>query len=768
MEQEPFSQFSKLAEIQSALVEHKKTASELRRKLEQSETLIQQESANLLNVQSSLPWLMLEKFRDWHRRWFPAGSMRRKVYGVFVARLSSFLTRNREENSKVLRSARALCSDNPGAMLVDCEEPKPHECLSGTICIRGWIWAPSGETRVAIELNGRHLADAAVGLSKSDKTGSSRDARRSFTYIWDTNQTEQGDHELTIKASCDNWTRTRTIPIVIDQDHDTAKYQLWIRTRETNSEECKQGPPLVSSPQFSFILLAGKTPDQHTQQAIESINNQLYENWELHVVSQSEEHLQKTLSNKPHNKFFEWNARGQDCGEVIRQAISKASGEFICFLNNGDVLSRAALCSIAECLQEDRTADVFYADEDFVDITGERCRPVFKPDWSPDLLLSLNYTGRFITVRSAILRKLGSLRIGSIGSLSYDLMLQLSETTDRIRHIPRVLYHCHVNADNESDSAKDKALASEKAALADFLKRKNVAASVEPGLAPGTWRVRYVIRENPRVTIIIPCGPAVHFLRNCLRSIFEKTDYTNVDILLMDNSKGNDVHQLAKTVAGDVHNIAYVDYRGRPFNFSAINNYAVAQTTNPLVLFLNDDIEITTAGWLTALVEHGQRGEVGVVGGKLVYPDGLIQHAGIIMGIGGYAGHAFKRLPAETRAHFGFAQVVRNCSAVTGACMLTKRDLFVRLGGFNETELAVAFQDPDYCLRVRELGYLVVYTPYCTAIHHESASRGPELNRREVRYLQSKWASVIAHDPYYNPNLTRIAENFGIRLEPNA
>ncbi len=416
---------------------------------------------------------------------------------------------------------------------------------------------------------------------------------------------------------------------------------------------------------------------------------------------------------------------------------------------------------MAERLQE-QEADLIYADEDRLDETEQRCEPFFKPDWSPDLLRSMNYIGEFVAARRALVREAGGLK-GDAAADFYDLNLRLSEQAKRIEHIPRVLHHRRRAENSDSPDAPQEAAA--RRVLNDYFSRNGIAARAEAGSAGRGWRVRYLIGEAPKVTIIIPAGPRAELLESCLNSIGEKTDYPHFEILVADNSKTSEVEKLAKAIRLKAGTVRYYDCRGKPFNFSAINNAAVRECTSPLVLFLNDDIEVLDAGWLGALVEHGQRGEVGAAGGKLLYPDGLIQHAGVILGIGGYAGHAFKRLPGETRAHFNFAQLVRNCSAVTAACMLTKRELFLQLGGFNERDLAVAFQDPDYCLRVRAAGYLVVYTPYCTLLHHESASRGMKLDGAEVRYLQRQWGEVIAHDPYYNPNLTRDAEDFGLRLD---
>jgi GT2 family glycosyltransferase len=300
-------------------------------------------------------------------------------------------------------------------------------------------------------------------------------------------------------------------------------------------------------------------------------------------------------------------------------------------------------------------------------------------------------------------------------------------------------------------------------AIAGHLARTGVAARVEPGCGTGRWRVRYEVREAPNVAIVLPTGGRLELLRPCLEGLFARTSYPHYEIVIIDNSKSDAVRQYVESL--HEAKISYLDQRGRPFNYSALNNLAVHETTAPLLLFLNDDITLTDEEWLTALVEQGQRPTVGAVGARLLYPSGLIQHAGVVMGLWQNTGHAFRNLPDTSEAYFGFPQVMRNCSAVTAACMMTKRDLFLRLGGFDEVHLAVAFQDVDYCLRVREAGLYVVYTPHCTLIHHEAVTKAEKIaNPREVGYMQTRWAAVIASDPFYSPHLARNSEDYGLRL----
>ena len=553
-------------------------------------------------------------------------------------------------------------------------------------------------------------------------------------------------------------------------------YSLWIRQNEAGPERLQEMAQEAESfpyrPLISIVVPVYRTAPKLLRETIESVRNQIYGNWELCLADDGSDRSEITCllgeyASKDTRIRFTQLPRNQGISGATNAAIALGQGEYIGFLDHDDTLSTDALYRVAELLQRNRDADLIYCDEDKLDMAGGRYDPFFKPDWSPDLLLSMNYICHFLVLRRELVRDVGGLRSEYDGSQDYDLILRATERTSQIHHIPRVLYHWRLSSTSTAQSLNAIPAADGAAgrAIADYLERNKIAGHVGPGVAAGSWRVRYEIRNTPKVTLIIPAGKRVELLRRCLDSVFAKTDYKYFDVMVVDNSKGTGVQQLLSSFPAQKAQLIYLDYRNRPFNFSAINNFAVRQTSTPLVLFLNDDTEVANPEWLTALVEHGQRPAVGVVGAKLIYPSGLIQHAGVVMGLGGNAGHAFKHLPADSPTYFYFPDVVRNCSAVTAACMLTKRELFLELGGFNEIELAVAFQDPDYCLRVHQAGFLVVYTPYSVLVHHESASRGGGIDWAEVRYMQKRWADVIAHDPYYNANLTRRAEDYSLRLD---
>lgn len=461
-------------------------------------------------------------------------------------------------------------------------------------------------------------------------------------------------------------------------------------------------------------------------------------------------------------------------------ALAAAAGEFIALLEPGDELAPGALFENVRLLNRQPEAAIIYSDEDKLDPSGRRCRPAFKPDWSPDLLQSEIYTGQLGLYRASLVKEVGGFRPGFEGLQNYDLLLRLVEKTAEIYHIPKILYHSRLDesrldeASNLSSFAgqlqdnKEQTPKAQLKAVEEHLQRLGLAARAEVGMVPDTVRVRYEIRENPCASIIIPTRDQLGLLRQCLESLRSLTTYPHYELLVVDNNS-----QEAETLR------YFEELKSQPrtkvlsypheFNFSAINNFAARQAAGELLLFLNNDIEVISPGWLEAMVEQAQRPEVGAVGARLLYPNGTLQHAGVIIGISGQAGHSHKYWPAEEPGYLNRASVIQNFSAVTGACLMTRAGLFRSLEGFNEDNLPVAFNDVDYCLRVREKGLLVTWTPFAELVHHESISRGQDdtaekMHRfqREVQYMRRRWSQVIQHDPYYNPNLTVEAEDFSI------
>jgi GT2 family glycosyltransferase len=355
--------------------------------------------------------------------------------------------------------------------------------------------------------------------------------------------------------------------------------------------------------------------------------------------------------------------------------------------------------------------------------------------------------------------KVGGFRSEFDGAQDFDLLLRVTEETQRIHHVSRVLYHWRRSATSTSDNIRRKpeALEAGKNAIDEALRRRGEAAHTTVDWPTHAYRVKRDIPARQKIAIIIPVRDGIPLLARCIASIIEKTSYEDYEIAIVDND--STTAEAREFFASTPHRV--LRFSG-PFNFSAINNYAVAQTTAPWLLFLNNDVEVIDGDWLTVMAEHVQRAAVGAVGPRLLYPDNTVQHAGVVVGVGGIAESAFRHFAAD---HPGVArqlQVTRNYSAVTGACLLTRRDVFEQIGGFDEEQLPVTFNDIDLCLKMRRAGYVVVYTPFAKLYHHESASRKPALEPRESEVMQERWADVLACDPYYNPNLSRERADFSL------
>lgn len=537
------------------------------------------------------------------------------------------------------------------------------------------------------------------------------------------------------------------------------------------------------NPKISIITPVYNVDEIWLEKAITSVIDQVYQNWELCLVddASTREHIKKTIARYQgldQRIKVKYLTENQGISGASNEALSLSTGEFVGLLDNDDELSINALYEIVKLLQQHQDADMIYSDEDHKDIKGRRKGPYFKPDWSPDLFLSNMYTCHFGVYRKQLIDEIGGFRKGFEGSQDYDLVLRLTERTDKIYHIPKILYHWREIPGSTSVKYKEKSYADINArkALNDALLRRKISAEVLTGKYPGFFRIKREITGNPGVSIIIPTRNKVKVLKKCIKSIVEKTDYKNYEIIVIDNNS-NDPHTLE--YLGSISrepNISILKYQ-EPFNFSAINNFAAQRSKNEYLLFLNNDTKVIQREWLSAMLEHARRKEVGAVGCKLLYPNGKIQHAGVILGISGMqgklgvAGHSHKHISNSARGYYGRPHVIHNISAVTGACVLVRRNVFYEVDGFDEN-LGIAFNDVDLCLKIREKGYLIVYTPYSELYHYESLSRGyedtPEKEERfekECKYIRRKWGAIIDKgDPYYNSNLTLEREDFTIRI----
>ncbi len=517
-------------------------------------------------------------------------------------------------------------------------------------------------------------------------------------------------------------------------------------------------------PLISIAMPVYNIEEVWLEKAIQSVLTQTYHNWELCIVddASTREGLHELLQRYAERdsrikvKFLPRNLR---ISGAANEAIGMAGGEFVAFLDHDDELDTNALYEIVNLLQSRRDADMIYTDNDMIDTACKRSNPKFKPDWSPELLLSYMYISHLLVCRTALVREAGGFRTGYEGSQDFDLVLRLGEKTEKIYHIPRILYHARVLPTSVSRSGETKvySFASGIRAVQDAAVRRGIRATVErPDFAVeakyGNYRLKFHDFGNDKVAIIIPTRDRVDLLKRCIESIEAKTTYKNYEIIIADDQSREEA---TLNYFKSIRHIIIKAGDGGPFNFSRIINQAVRQLKDDIeyLLFLNNDTEIITANWVEEMLGWMQSPAIGAVGAKLLYPDNTVQHAGIILGLHeGLPGHAFKTLPETSIGYLSLAKVVRNCSAVTAACMMTRRSCFEEVEGFDEETLSEAYNDVDYCLKLREKGYRIVFTPYAMLYHYEGGSRGKRVPPGNEYSFRKRWGGIRV-DPYYNPNL---------------
>jgi GT2 family glycosyltransferase len=517
--------------------------------------------------------------------------------------------------------------------------------------------------------------------------------------------------------------------------------------------------------------------------AIESIKRQIYQHWELCIAddastkSDVRPFLETIAASDPRVKltFRERNGRISACSN---SALALATGKWCALLDHDDALSENALALIALEIGQYPEAGLIYSDQDSVDRAGVRSNPFFKTDWDPMLFLGQNFINHLGVYKTSLLREIGGFREGYDGSQDYDLALRCIERlpADQIRHIPRILYHWRMVPGSVATSGKEKPYAKDAArrAIADHLVRSGVEGRVEPcPESDDSHRVIYEVpKPEPLVSILMPTRDKVAVLRRCLTSLLERTDYPRMELIIVDNRSIdpetlNFLHELTKQ-----KRVRVLRDSGE-FNFSRLNNFAAGHAHGEIIAFLNNDLEIIDGGWLREMVSLASRPEIGGVGARLLSSEGTLQHGGVILGFGGVAGHAYYHQP---RGHPGFwnrAWLQHNCSAVTAACMVMRKQAFDEIGGFDEINLSVNFNDVDLCLRLRQRGLQIIWTPYAELIHHESSTRGrlPTLEKaaqllQEAAYMQKRWGLELLNDPFYSPNLSLQLPGFELAFPP--
>lgn len=567
----------------------------------------------------------------------------------------------------------------------------------------------------------------------------------------------------------------------------TNEYGDWVARYDTLSSDdltkiSAHIAGFAERPFISVLVPLYNTPESFLRRCIESVREQLYGHWELCLVNDAspQPHVQQICEQYAQQDSRIRYMRRETNGHIAaatNSALELATGQFVALLDHDDELAPHALYMVAAELNARPKLDMLYSDEDKIDEQGNRYEPWFKSDWNYDLMLSQNAVVHLAVYRTSILREIGGFRSEFNGSQDYDVTLRFSERTEpeRIRHIPLILYHWRAISGSVALAVTEKLYPYEAAerAIREHLARTGRDATVARQKHLGYYQVTWpVIKPEPRVALIVPTKDKVELLRVAVDSIIEKTAYENYEIVIVNNrSVETSTAEYFETLL-QVPNVRVISY-DEPYSFAALNNWAVTQTDAPLLAFVNNDIEVIEANWLREMVGHVLRPEVGSVGAKLLYPNGTIQHSGVVVGIGQLAGHPHVGEPGDTFGYFGRAACTQRYSAVTAACMLMRREVFVEVSGFDEMNFAVAFNDVDLGLRLGQAGYANVWTPVALLYHHESASLGlPTNENRRRQFLEECenfrriWAEVIRNDPFYNPNLTVTGGDFRPNFPP--
>lgn len=552
-------------------------------------------------------------------------------------------------------------------------------------------------------------------------------------------------------------------------------YNKWLSNHLPNKEELlkQKKHQFQYAPCISIVVPTYNTPRLFLEEMIESVIKQTYSNWELCIADGNSQtpdtiRLLKDYQAKDNRIKVKFLSENYGIAGNTNACLEMATGEYIGLFDHDDLLTENALYEVVSHLNTDASIDLIYSDEDKInEDSSEYFDPHFKPDWAPDTLRSYNYICHFTVFRKELLNEVGVFNPEFDGSQDYDMILRLTEKARKVQHISKILYHwrVHKNSTAGGVGAKEYTIDAARRAIQAHLNRIGLEGTVVPGLVIGTHKVNYTLQGKPRVSILIPNKDHIDDLSKCIESINRST-YDNYEVVIIENnSTDKETFEYYKRLEGR-ENIKVVIW-DKAFNYSAINNFGAQYATGEYLILLNNDVEIITPNWIEEMLMHCQRQDVGIVGGKLYYADNTIQHAGVIIGIGGVAGHSHKYFGKEDNGYFSRLKITQNLSAVTAALLMIKKSTFDKVRGLDE-DFSVAFNDVDLCLKVRENNELVIFTPYVEAYHHESKSRGaedsPEKVKRfngEIKRFESKWG-LYKRDPYYNENLSLKNEDFRI------
>ena len=570
-----------------------------------------------------------------------------------------------------------------------------------------------------------------------------------------------------------------------DEDHKAAKpsafrdYPAFCADMEPLVEEYHRNfnirlPKIPFTPLISVILPVYNPEIQWLRAAIESVKNQLYSNWELCIADDASTNagvkllLEQYQQDNPNIRVVFRSDNGH-ISRASNSALEIASGEYIALLDHDDEIPPHALARVVDCLNEKPDVALIYTDEDKIDENGVRTQPHFKSDWNPDLLLGQNFISHLGVYRLSQVRKVGGFRAGFEGAQDWDLALRISETIEpeQIEHIPEVLYHWRSVSGSTARDIDEKSYAhnAAKKAIEDHFKRNDIPATLEP-VDRYYWRPCYK-HTSPTVAIVIPTRDRVELLQECIENILTKTNYRNYQIVVADNDSVEEAtHNYFDTLESSGTEVLKVPGK---FNYSRINNVAIHSRNEDVICLLNNDTNVINPEWLEELVMQAVRTEIGPVGAKLLYPHEHVQHAGIVLGVGGVGSEAFKFIHKTDDGYIHRAFLIGNYSAVTGACMAFRKSVWEDVGGFNEDDTPNAYSDVDFCIRCGVSGYRSLFTPYSLLYHNESASRGPDDSgefEKATKYMYLRWGDKIKRDPFYNSNLTLDREDFTFAQVP--
>lgn len=667
------------------------------------------------------------------------------------------------------------------------DHPRTWSTASNKLLILGWCYENAAAPILGIRARfGGEIVVGIYGSKRLDVLVSTGMKQAEYCGIKVELRTHLGDHPLVIEVRHeDGWNPYFQTMVHVGKAGDPtelSEYEKWCRQHETLEEGDLQAvrrhiEAFRSRPLISVVMPTYNTPEGLLRKAVQSVLDQVYPHWELCIAddASTEPHMRALLESfaakDPRIRVAYRESNGHIC-EATNTALGLAAGDFVALFDHDDVLSPMALYEVAAEIEAHPEAQLIYTDEDKIDMEDRRFDPYFKPDWNPDLNHGQNYTSHLSAYRTELMRSLGGMRKGFEGSQDWDLVLRATERIppSAIRHIPKLLYHWRAAPGSTALQLAEKSYPVEAArmALEDHFRRRGEKVELLP--VPGDhWRIRYPVPSpTPLVSLLIPTRNALKLVRQAVSSILKVTDYPNFEIVVVDNQSDDPetVAYLQEIGRGVDPRIRVLPYR-EPFNYSAINNHAVREARGEIVGLLNNDVEAIEPGWLSEMVSHAVRPGIGAVGAMLYYPLNTVQHAGVILGLGGVAGHPFKEFPRGDQGQKNRLRLVQNYSAVTAACLVIRKDRFLEVGGFNERDLPIAFNDVDLCCKLIRAGYRNLWTPHAEFYHHESATRGvedtPEKKARfqaEIDYMMNTWGALLMADPAYNPNLTLVGEDF--------